>query len=157
MRGMQAAQNNTGKPIQLTIVRNKHVEVLTIAAPKTQAKLDWPELPPIPDVKLDLKIPDVHIDADKLRAEMDAMKIDLKDNAALSSDAIQKALADAKTNMPDMDALRAQIKDQLAQSGFLENGKLSPKLQQQMQDAMKKATQQIQDFQLDCCDSLQPY
>jgi membrane-associated protease RseP (regulator of RpoE activity) len=160
IRAMQTAQTSAqtkDKPIQLTIVRNKHVEVLTIAAPKTQAKLEWPELPPIPDVQLDFKIPDVHIDEDKLRVEMDAMKADLRDNPALSRDEIQKALADAKAQMPDMDVLRLQLKDDLKSAGILEDGKLSPKLQQQMHDAMEKAKQQLHDFQLDCGNSLQPY
>ncbi len=42
VRGLESSQ---GKPMQLTIVRNKHIETLTLPAlPRTQAQLDWPEL-----------------------------------------------------------------------------------------------------------------
>jgi S1-C subfamily serine protease len=44
MRGMQAAQD---RPIQLTIVREKRVQLLTIAPPKTQAWMDGMPFPPV--------------------------------------------------------------------------------------------------------------
>jgi S1-C subfamily serine protease len=50
MRTMQAAQD---KPIQLTIVREKRIQVLTIVAPKTQARLE--DLPFAPELTLALE------------------------------------------------------------------------------------------------------
>jgi membrane-associated protease RseP (regulator of RpoE activity) len=133
MRAMQSAQ---GKPLQLTIVRNKHVEVITINPPKTQAKLEWPS-PCDPS--------DFKFDDSKFNSEMDAVQADLKDNPAFSKEAMQKIMADAQASMPDITVLRGHIDDQLKQSGVFENGQLSPEFQQQMQDEMDQANQLMKD------------
>jgi S1-C subfamily serine protease len=51
MRAMQAAQD---KPIQLTIVREKHVQVLTIDPAKTQARLEGSPFPPAMTLALEV-------------------------------------------------------------------------------------------------------
>ncbi len=45
MDWIRAMRKVEDKPIQLTIMRNKRAETLTVAPPKTQALLDWPVLP----------------------------------------------------------------------------------------------------------------
>lgn len=155
MRGMQTAQ---GKPIQITIVRNKRVEVLTITPARTQAQLDWPQMeslkvPPMPQVN----IPDFHIDQAAMQAQMEAMQTAFKASQAVNEETIQKAIADAQAHMPDMTALQSQVNQELTRSGVLKNGQLSEKIQQQMRDSMQKATQQLQQLQLDCCSNLLPY
>ena len=45
MDWMRAMRKAEGKPIQLTLMRNRKVEVLTVTPVKTQAMLDWPFVP----------------------------------------------------------------------------------------------------------------
>jgi len=86
---LRAMQNAQGKPIQLTIVRNKHVEVVTIPPPKTQAKLELPPLPPL------------QLDDSRIRSQME----NFKDQPG-STD---KAMSDAQADLPDSKVLQARI------------------------------------------------
>jgi len=45
MDWMRAIETAEDKPLQLTVVRNKRVEIVTVAQPKTQARIAWPTLP----------------------------------------------------------------------------------------------------------------
>ena len=147
---MRAMQSVDDKPIQLTIVRNRKTEVITVNPPKTQASLDWPELPPVADF---------HFDEKKFNAGMDALRDALKANPALNKDAIQKALDEAHSAQfapPDGEALNALVKDSLAKSGISPDGHLSPELQEKIDDAMQDAKKQMEKFDQQF-PSLQPY
>ncbi len=148
MDWIRAMRKVEDKPIQLTIMRNKHVETLTIAPPKTQALLDWPVLP--------------EIDQQKLKTEMDALSSRLKNDPALSRDAMDKTIAKAQkeltlpdlnreigkldldvSDLPDAVRLHDQVEHSLEKSGLSPDGKLSPELQQKLKEGMDKAQQQL--------------
>lgn len=146
MDWMRAIRKAGDKPILLTIMRNKHVETLTVAPPRTQALLDWPELS--------------RREQQDLKTEMDTMSALLKNDPALSEDAMDKAIAEAQKTLPDLKSevgsldlkvselpdpaeLRDQVNRSLEQSGISPDGKLSPELQLELRDGLDKAQEQL--------------
>lgn len=148
MDWIRAMRKVEDKPIQLTIMRNKRVETLTVAPPKTQALLDWPVMP--------------DGEQQKLKAEMDALSARLKNDPALSREAMDEAVADAQkqlslpalqneigkldldvAELPDADRLQEQIEHSLRGSGISPDGKLSPELEQKLKEGMDKAQEQL--------------
>ena len=146
MDWMRAIRKAEDKPILLTIMRNKHVETLTVAPPRTQALLDWPELS--------------RREQQDLKTEMDIMSALLKNDPALSEDAMDKAIAEAQKTLPDLKSevgsldlnvsdlpdpaeLRDQVNRSLEQSGISPDGKLSPELQLELSDGLDKAQEQL--------------
>lgn len=148
MDWIRAMRKVEDKPIQLTIMRNKRVETLTVAPPKTQALLDWPVLP--------------ETGQQDLKTEMDALSTRLQNDPALNKDAMDKAVAEAQkelslpdlkneigkldldiADLPDADRLHEQIAHSLEGSGISPDGKLSPELQQKLKDGMDKAQEQL--------------
>lgn len=148
MDWIRAMRKVEDKPIQLTIMRNKHVETLTVAPPKTQAFLDWPDLS--------------QREQQDLRSEVNAMSAGLKSDPALSKDAMDKAIAEAQKNLtlpnlkseigtldlnvsdlPGAAELRDQVNHSLETSGISPDGKLSPELQLKLKNGMDKAEEQL--------------
>ena len=146
MDWMRAIRKAEDKPILLTIMRNKHVETLTVAPPRTQALLDWPELS--------------RREQQDLKTEMDTMSALLKNDPALSADVMDRAIAEAQKTLPDLKSevgsldlnvsdlpdpaeLRDQVNRSLEQSGISPDGKLSPELQLELSDGLDKAQEQL--------------